>query len=239
MAGGIRGVVVGRGLWLRGRKEIAAGFAGVPTLVMGAHIKTELLEYFWPGIELTADIAVAAPYQHVRQVIDENYGKNRLAPEKDTPAAAERRRDAHAIVARIARRYWPKQVLVIAQKDLEGHLKKLPIPANVEMDHFGNIEGVDKWRRVRAVVVIGRPAPGPLDVERDAMALTGRAVPSVGVGKWYPPAIVPREMADGTFRPGVADQQPDPTAEAMRWVSDLHQAPRFSSTAVTRGLPGK
>ena len=66
-------------------------------------------------------------------------------------------------------------------------------------------------------MVIGRTAPQPLEVERLAMALTGRAVTSFGKGYWYPQVLAPREMAGGMFQPGVADRHSDPIAEAIRW----------------------
>ena len=199
-------------IWLRGRKEPAAGFAGVPTLLMDANLRIELLKPFWPAVELAADLAVAAPYQHVRQVIDENYGKTKLT--EQTKRGEKQRRDLRAVVARFARRYWPAKVLVVAQLAVEKTLTELG--SNAMTAHHNAVAGLDRWRDVRALMVIGRTAPGPLDVERAAMALTGHAVASVGKAAWYPQVIVARETR-GDNLTAVADRHPDPIAEAIRW----------------------
>ena len=53
--------------------------------------------------------------------------------------------------------------LVITYKDIEKDFAGIE---GVEVAHFGAIEGIDRWRDVDVVVIIGRPLPRPDDIER-------------------------------------------------------------------------
>ena len=63
--------------------------------------------------------------------------------------------------------------LVITYKDIEKDFEGIE---GVEVAHFGAIEGIDRWRDVDVVVIIGRPLPRPDDIERMAAAITGQPV---------------------------------------------------------------
>ena len=63
--------------------------------------------------------------------------------------------------------------LVITYKDIENDFAGIE---GVEVAHFGAIEGIDRWRDVDVVVIIGRPLPRPDDIERMAAAITGQPV---------------------------------------------------------------
>jgi putative DNA primase/helicase len=123
----------------------------------------------------------------------------------------------HAIVARFGRQYGPKDdVLVVMQKDVETAIRALrPLPPNVHLGHHNNLRGLDRYRDVAALVVIGRTEAPAYEVERHAMALTGAAVAPVG---WYlQDTTLTREMRDGSTVPAVGSRHPDPVAEAVRW----------------------
>jgi len=102
------------------------------------------------------------------------------------------------------------------QKDVETAVRALdPLPSNVSLEHHNNLRGLDRYKDVAALVVIGRTEPSSHAVEDDAMALTGAAVERV---RWYPQdTMLTREMRDGTFSPAVGSRHPDPVAEAVRW----------------------
>jgi putative DNA primase/helicase len=203
-----------RVLRLKARKSIAAAY-NVPTLILDALLQPELLEPFWPQVTVTADVRAQAPHQRIRQVIDCSYSKRRMAHPKHL-------RDLHAIICREARRVGPQRVLVVVQKEIEVKLPNCgPLPVNIELAHHNDIAGRDEWGPgpdrpgVGLLIVVGRTACPPVGVERQAEALTGKAVtPLPG---WYAKADATREMADGTTQPSAADQHPDAVGEAIRW----------------------
>ena len=76
-------------------------------------------------MEVTAEIAVATPHQHVRQVSDLTYSKRQLSHDNAMDAV-------HAIICRETRRHAPGAVLAVLQADPEARLKERGhLPANV------------------------------------------------------------------------------------------------------------
>ena len=109
---------------LRGCKPVRKGWLA-PTLLIDAVLNPELVRPLWPQVQMTADVQVETPHQHVRQVIDRAYAKSRLEPLDDEHAAADpeeaRRRirnlrEARAILCRFARQHRAGRVLAVAQK---------------------------------------------------------------------------------------------------------------------------
>ena len=110
----------------------------------------------------------------------------------------------------------------LSSRTIEGALPGIgPLPRNVELAHHNAVEGKDHWGPgpgrdgVVALIVVGRTAPSPTEVEKMAGALTGIAIERHQ--GWYPKASTAREMADGTFRPAETDRHPNAVAEAIRW----------------------
>ncbi len=213
-----------RVLRLKGRSELAKGWQA-PTLLLDALLPVELVRYFWPDVELVADVQAEMPHQHVHQVTDKAYALSMLAPLGKEAAAADpkeaqrrlnRLRELRAVLVREAVRWAPGQVLVVAQKAVKEALIDLGgLPGNIALAHHNAIAGRDEWRNAAAVVVVGRTLPSPAVVERIAEALTGEAVPTL-VG-WYERADAVREMADGSTIQADADRHPHPVAEMVRW----------------------
>jgi putative DNA primase/helicase len=205
---------------LKGRKPIREGWQA-PTLILDALLNPDLVRPFWPQVEVTADVAAEAPHQRIYQVTDCSYSKLRLQPRDDGSEEDQRRRarnlrDLHAKSAAIGRAHADGRVLVVAQKAIEEALPALGLlPPSIELAHHNAIAGRDGWKDVTALVVVGRTAPSPANVERVAEALTGSAVsPLTG---WYPRACTGRELANGAAMEAEADRHPDPIAEAVRW----------------------
>jgi putative DNA primase/helicase len=200
-------------IFLKGRRDIHADWQ-IPTLVLDATIQSDLVRHFWPTMKVTADIRLQMPHQHVTQCVDRSFSKSQLNK-------ASGLRDVHAIICREARRHTG-QVLVAVQQEIEEALPELgPFPRNVELAHHNAIEGKDQWgpgpdrKGVDALIVVGRTAPSPVEVEKIAEALTGVAIERHH--GWYSKASTAREMADGTFRAAETDRHPNPIAEAIRW----------------------
>jgi putative DNA primase/helicase len=105
-------------------------------------------------------------------------------------------------------------VLVVAQKRIRKALTGLGmIPANVQWVHHNAARGLNDWRHVQAIIIIGRTLPSSESIRRMAEALTGTALPDLA----YERAEVWREMADGTMQRAEGIRCPEPIAEAMRW----------------------
>ena len=85
---------------------------------------------------------------------------------------------------------------MITQKDFKDELK---LPPEIAVEHFNNIGGIDRYRDVRLVIMVGRNQPGPEAAETYAAALTG-VVPQK-VGRWFDRVIRGIRLADGTGRP--------------------------------------
>jgi hypothetical protein len=105
----------------------------------------------------------------------------------------------------------------IFKPDDKGNFKYGPLPPNVVTEHHNNFAGRDEFKDVAAVVIIGRTQPSPYNVEKTAKALTGSAI--AGVDGWYPSAPAYFEMSDGSLVKTAVDRHPDPTAEALRWLT--------------------
>ena len=215
-----------RVLVLKGRRDIAKGYRA-ETVLLDAHLSADLVRPYWPNVELTADINVAAPHQHICQVADRSFGQSMLEPLSRQAARADpgeaqrhmnRLRDVRAILVREARHVVPGRVLVVAQKAVEEALIKMGgLPGNITMAHHNNVAGRDEWKDVVLEIIVGRTSPGPAVVERIAEALTGEAVLPLGQGKWYDRVDTVREMENGSFIQAEADRHPHPVAEAVRW----------------------
>ena len=80
-------------------------------------------------------------------------------------AAQERVRELEYLIQRLAERH--PSVLVVGPQAITGNAKSgipaaFSMPSNVELAHFNAIRGMDCWKEVDAIVVIGRNQP-PLE----------------------------------------------------------------------------
>jgi putative DNA primase/helicase len=115
-----------------------------------------------------------------------------------------------------------KKTLVITQKEYADWLRKDGnLPAGIHVEHFNAIEGLDGYKDVRHLIVIGRTMPKPEAVEAIAGALTGAepvlAETTPNLSTWYQKVIRSIRLRDGSSHPVEVDQHPDQMAEAVRW----------------------
>jgi hypothetical protein len=128
---------VAQAVFMKGRRDIHDDWQ-IPTLILDATLQPDLVRHFWPTMQVTADIRIQTPHQHVTQVIDRSYSKGQLAK-------AAGLRDVHAIICREARRYEGR-VLVVVQQEMEEVLPGIgPLPRNIELAHHNAVEGKDQW----------------------------------------------------------------------------------------------
>ena len=207
-----------RVVFLKYRKEVTKGWR-VPTLILDATARLELLQYIWPGIEQTADIRVHSPHQKITQVRDNAFALTRLDVDgaKDDTERRHRERNIralHGIICREARYYAPNRVLVVAQSRIEQTLLDIGnLPSNIELAHHNGVRGRDVWGDVRALVVSGRTLPPSTAVAKMTEALTGIAM----LAQTYEEVTAWHEMASGPPQQCLTLAYSDPIGEALRW----------------------
>jgi putative DNA primase/helicase len=135
-----------------------------------------------------------------------------------------RRREMAALIALRARTLRGrarsgKDLLVIGQKAAVDALRTLGLPPNAEAVHFNALSGLDRWREIAGMMVLGRTLPAPLTVEALAAALTNRPpLTSRGDVAWWYGRVERRiALAEGGVHATTGEEHADPTAEAVRW----------------------
>jgi putative DNA primase/helicase len=201
-----------------------------PSILMSATLPDlSILKTFHPQIDILKPIEAAMPpLVRIRQVLNASVSGAKL----------KRKMNLKHMRRYILKRWIElgcREMLVICQLEAEEGFRRLEkkmgkMPANIHVRHFNAIEGLDQFRTVRGLILIGRTAPGPDKIETMTGALTGRE-PAVkaplapnGRYRWYPPAKrgirLSKEAANRMGMPGVAvvcDEHPDAECEAVRW----------------------
>jgi Bifunctional DNA primase/polymerase, N-terminal len=188
-----------------------------PTLLLDATLPDmQILRAFYPNVVRVAQIEATMPHVTIRQVLKAPISARRLIR---SPGDGNR-----IAVRRYILQRWLEvgrgPTLVICQEKYEAWLKDR-LPAGIMVEHFNNIAGLDDYKNVRLIILIGRTIPGPQAVEVMAGALTAsepiRAAISSGGGTWYDPVVRGIRLPDGSGVAVDCDQHPDPVAEAVRW----------------------
>jgi putative DNA primase/helicase len=188
-----------------------------PTLMLDATLPDKsILRAYHPTVEVVADLRVAMPPSvRVRQVLGAPTSANKLKDEKHL-----------AEVRRYILQRWIESgrgaTLVICQKAAEQWLAQSNLPSVIALAHYNDIAGLDDYRDVRLLILVGRTQPGPSTPETITAALTGRRPAGITVRRggafaWYPQVKRGIRLADGGARAVKGDQHPDPLVEAVRW----------------------
>jgi len=166
---------VGRVALLRRRRAILDAITDLPILVLDATLPFEVVQHFLPRLQLTADVQAQAPHQDV-VAITGGWGKTTLIPHGNAGEDENRRRQRTANLLRdfVALQSQGNGV-VITYQGFESVFFDLP---GVQTAHFNAIAGLDEFRDVEVLIVVGRPLPAPDEVHAMALALTGRPVPA-------------------------------------------------------------
>ena len=204
----------GPALVLRGRRNIHRSWSA-PTLNLDATGSRELAAAYLPGITTIGDLHATMPHQHVRQIVGKSWSSSSwktagiVSPERVTELRVE--------IDRQMRKTGARTALVVMQKALREAVEKAGPIAGVDFAHFGDLAGRDCWGSVDLVMVVGRSAPPPLDMERTAEALTGRSVERLADKTWYVRQDVAIRLRDGSTQSLPGDRHPDPIVERLRW----------------------
>lgn len=220
-----------RSLRLKWRAGLRKSWGGEgPVLHLDATLRPELVTPFLPDITIADAVRAREPHVRVRQVLGAPTSAKALtpddsAPERDRTAAALRLRELGALIALRAGALRGQgrsgtDLLVIGQKAALDALRARGLPGNAEAVHFNALSGLDRWRDVAGMMVLGRTLPAPVTVEALAAALTNRPpVTCGGHGTWWYARVERRiTLAEGGVHAVACEQHPDPTAEAARWA---------------------
>ena len=151
---------------------------------------------------------------HMRlTAVQGSFGKSSLVEDpKAAPDESRRRqnrlRDCVDHVRWEAARVAPGRTLVVTYKQIEPAFAGIP---GVETGHFKAIAGLDVYKDVALLVVIGRPLPGTDDLGHLTSAYLGH-VPTGAYHRVRRGLL----MRDGSRRPISAIEHEDPLAELMR-----------------------
>ena len=192
----------------------------VPTLLLDATLPDlAILQVLHPQIEIVADIRVTLPSDvHVRQVRDAPTSSRKLID--STRKNPERHLKA---VRRYVLQRWLENgkgsAVVICQQQVEEWLEDR-VPDAIEVAHFNAIAGLDVYRDVRLLILVGRVQPGPEAVEALAATLSGSMPVSRSPGPngfaWYRRVRRGIRLRDGSGIAVIGDQHPDAFVESVR-----------------------
>jgi len=203
-ASGTRRVIL-----LHSRQEIRDEIAGLPMLHLDATMPLQIVRYYLPRIELLAEINPVTPHMEVHQVIG-GWGKNSIVPsEKAGPEENRRRKELVSELADFAALNSGGNALVVTYQDIEPVFAERP---EIRTGHFNAIAGLDVFKDVRSLFVIGRPLPDARELRETALALTGRAIPEEAGQVETRGAL----MEDGTGAAMNVRAYSDPDLEALR-----------------------
>ncbi len=205
----------------------------VPTLLLDATLPDpSLLQVYHPEVKVVADIKVEMPpHVHIRQVLRAPTSSSKLKNDKHLDE-----------VRRYVLQRWMETgrqpTLVICQMKVDEWLACCGLPQGITVEHYNDVSGIDDYRDVRLLVLVGRTAPGPGAIETMAAALSGAqpvACSSAdGRFAWYPRVKRGIRLADGRGIETQGDRHPDDFVEAVRW--QVHEAELMQAIGRARGI---
>lgn len=192
-------------------KPVHVTLQGKPVLHLDATLRPALARTVLPRLSVQ-EIDAAAPHMNLT-LVQGSFGKTSLCP-NDAANPAERQRRANRLgecvdyVRWQARRLAPGRLLVVTYQSIEAAFADIP---GVETAHFNNVAGLDCYRDVAGLVVIGRPLPRDTALLPLAAAYFG-----VGVTGGYRAQPAGVRMRDGSSRTVRLRRHEDPQAELLR-----------------------
>lgn len=191
--------------------RVEPDLAHLPLLHLDATLRPKLAATILPDLEIVEAIA-AMPHMRLTAV-QGGFGKATLIEDpKASPDENQRRRnrlrDCVDHVRWEAARVRPGRTLVVTYKQIEPAFARIP---GVVTGHFKAIAGLDTYKDVALLIIIGRPLPTDGDLRQLTSAYLGH-VPNGGY------RVVRRGllMRDGTRRTISVIEHEDPLAETMR-----------------------
>lgn len=201
----------------------------VPTLLLDATPNWEVYKQFWP-IDQIEVAGAAVNHMNVRQV---TWSASKSKLSKGPHAEANLAKLRRYIEARAA---GYERVLVVAQKAVKKALVALGLPAHVETANFNAIRGLDRWKDVDLLIVVGRTEAPPQAVELRAEVIFQEDINALPEDDYYPRRGVGLTVAWSEAQaPSVqASYHPDERVEAVRWL--INEAELMQAVGRGRGL---
>jgi hypothetical protein len=209
-----------RGIRWRGIDTIGKQFR-IRTLLLDATLPDlAVLQVLHPQAEIVADVRVALPPGvYIRQVLGAPTSSRKLI---ETSRLKDRDQHLNSVRRYILRRWietGKQPTLVICQMKVQRWLEG-KLPDGISLAHYNAIAGLDQFKDVRLLILIGRPQPGPDAVETIAGMLSGSMPETVTDGSngfnWYSQVRRGIRQKDGSGVAVDGDQHPDPFAESVR-----------------------
>ncbi len=196
---------------ISGLHQIHGDLCGLPILHLDATLRMQLAATVLPGMEVE-HITAAMPHMHLTAV-QGRFAKTTLVEDPKTDPAENRRRanrrnECVDYVRWHARRVAPGRTLVVTFKAIEAAFTGIP---GVVTGHFKAIAGLDIFKKVALLIVIGRPMPSDSDIAELTGAYLGH-VPSGSYRKVRRGLL----MRNGARRAFAVRQHQDPRAEELR-----------------------
>ena len=199
---------------LRWTDEITEGWEA-PLLHIDATLRPKLARHILPRLEMRADISAKTPHQKTVAVVGKSFSHSALKEQK----AIAKTWQQILLVATLT----TGKTLAILPKAAEDEIREKhgPIPAHIALAHHGAVQGLDDYRDVSLLLVIGRTLPGSSEAGRIAGALTGEAVPELPLkpketSPWYDETPVMVEDILGQAVTMIRQSHPHPIAEEIR-----------------------
>ena len=176
-------------------------------------------------------IDVETPNVYVRQITDKLLSASMMIPDAMASERKNKERWRNVIrlkdyllvqTTRLRRRAVTVDdkavcIVVVCQKELEVALHQLGLPEGVATAHFNAMAGLDKFRKIPKIVIVGRMEPRPTDIAHMATVIKSICRETIGSGEWYPTS--PRRL-DPKSSPSIYDipnsSHPDPLTDEIR-----------------------
>ncbi|NFV81297.1 hypothetical protein [Magnetospirillum aberrantis] len=224
---------------LKWRKPIHAGWDAA-TVYLDATGTPELTRAWLPRLNVAPAVTAAKPYQRIVQVVDKTFSQTSLIDDESKPPEDKHRKTALNNQAKVAQFVevvaathhgrgvvlpdgQRVDVLLIGQLALVGDPEKGAkgrlsgrLPGNLAVAHLNGMRGLDRYKGVSALVIVGRTQASPGEVEDLAEIITGTPVARLSSGEWYSTRTGGRLLADGSGLSAEVDHHPDRLAEMVR-----------------------
>jgi putative DNA primase/helicase len=165
-------------LTVLGRKPVREAILGKPIVHLDATMAIAAVRSYFPQLRLIVDVDVEAPYQRVVQVLGRsasgsrghgNWSRLSLDPRRTRDKAERNRREKR--LKKVQMFCLSQNAGIVTHEGLLPNFEMLDLRAN-----FNATLGLDKFRDVPALVVLGRPLPSPDALLSLARALTGKPI---------------------------------------------------------------
>ena len=220
----------------RGVREISARFK-VKTVMLDATLPDlSILRIFHPQAKIVDNIKAAMPASvRIRQILKSPTSASKLI-RKDIDN--KRLKEIRRYILRRWMETGRQPSLVICQMEFEEKLRGIKLPEGIKLAHYNAVAGIDDYKDVRLLILVGRTAPGHEAMQEIAGALSGRQPillkPNDGGFIWYDKITRGIRLADGTGIKVIGDQHPDPLVEAVRW--QIHEGQLIQALGRARGV---